>query len=89
MAYPDVGEWGFMEAGWYVHPILGGLCKETADTAHAAGSPHGGGWYFWPVDESRGCFLGPFKTRTKAIVAAEKHGRRPARIKSRRRGRDI
>jgi hypothetical protein len=64
--------WECQEAGWYIHPIYGGVCKESAETAENQGGPHKAGWYFYPRNANR-C-IGPYPNMTEAMAAAKKKG---------------
>ena len=50
--------WHFEHAGWYTHPLLGGICREND------------GWYFWPLCQASKR-VGPFKTLREAEEGAE------------------
>lgn len=52
--------WTRQEKGWSTS-VLGGVCKDQ------------GGWWFWPIDESKR--IGPFWTEKEAKQAAEEGGK--------------
>ncbi len=69
----DIGKWGCMEKGWYIHPVLGGLCYESAATSWDM-NLNGPGWYFWPrtIAKDKKEWYGPFDTMTAAMKKAQK-----------------
>ena len=45
-----MNEWLKEEAGWYTHPIYGGVCKEK------------NGWYAYPMRYDSDVSMGPYRT---------------------------
>ena len=66
----NVGKWEFMEAGWYIHLVYGGICKETAESVSGHEGGGGPGWYYFPK-RSHKCH-GPYKTLKEAIAVGDR-----------------
>ena len=49
--------WEMEEPGWHIHPIFGGVCRESD------------GWYIYPMNYDSDTGIGPYKTLT---IAKEK-----------------